>query len=53
MITNSLADIEFRMTWKNDAATHSMRDLPKSETDTYFGQQRFSDSVLAVWEQNR
>jgi len=55
MITNSnsLADIEFRMTWKSDAATHSMRGLPRPETDKYFAKQRISDPVYAVWGQKR
>jgi SAM-dependent methyltransferase len=31
----------------------SMRGLPRPETDKYFGQQRFSDPVCAVWGQKR
>ena len=51
MITdsNSLADIEFRMTWKSDAATHSMRGLPRPETDKYFEKQSdFRPGVCGV-----
>ncbi len=33
--------------------TFSMRGLPGPETDKYFGQQRFSDPVYAVWGQKR
>ena len=29
--------------------TYSMRGLPRPETDKYFGSQRFSDPVYAVW----
>ncbi|HSO66707.1 MAG TPA: class I SAM-dependent methyltransferase, partial [Desulfatirhabdiaceae bacterium] len=31
--------------------TFSMRGLPRPETDKYFGQQRYSDPVYAVWGQ--
>jgi SAM-dependent methyltransferase len=31
--------------------TFSMRGLPRPETDKYFGEQRYSDPVYAVWGQ--
>lgn len=33
--------------------TYSMRGLPRPRDDKYFGQQRFSDPIFAVWGQRR